>query len=361
MMDTQPWDYWEAAGAKPKGRAARARRRAGDGAARAIPTHPGAIHLYIHAVEASTQPERALPHARRLGRADAGRRPHRAHAGAHLLPRRPVHASRSRPTSARSRVDEQLLQHRRRPTRCTSSAYYPHNIHFVMVSAQMGGDGRDRDRRRGEARRDRCPDAWSRSSRSLQPVKAAPYTDARAVQRRRRRSSPCRRPPNEPGAGRRRCTTTRARVAFARRRRTPRRRSARSTRSRAIEQQGRLQAVRRLGRAGARRSCRPRGSSRRARLADAQGDLEGAARAYEEAIIDRGLARLHGAAVLVLPGAPVAGLGAPAAGQARRGREGVPRLARARARATAGRWRASPRPTSRKGDVAGEARGARWR
>ena len=30
------------------------------------PAHPGAIHLYIHAVEASTNPEKALPHARRL-------------------------------------------------------------------------------------------------------------------------------------------------------------------------------------------------------------------------------------------------------------------------------------------------------
>ena len=33
------------------------------------------------------------------------------------------------------------------------AAYYPHNIHFVMVSAQMGGDGEDRDRRGREARR----------------------------------------------------------------------------------------------------------------------------------------------------------------------------------------------------------------
>ena len=32
------------------------------------PDHPGAIHLYIHAVEASTTPDRALPHARRLAR-----------------------------------------------------------------------------------------------------------------------------------------------------------------------------------------------------------------------------------------------------------------------------------------------------
>ena len=62
-MDTQPWDYWEAGGAKPKGRGAEIARGAGDGARSAIQTHPGAIHLYIHAVEASTKPERALPHA----------------------------------------------------------------------------------------------------------------------------------------------------------------------------------------------------------------------------------------------------------------------------------------------------------
>src|SRR5206468_10858191 len=45
LMDTQPWDYWEAGGAKPKG-------SGGDIVAtieevlKRNPKHPGAVHLY---------------------------------------------------------------------------------------------------------------------------------------------------------------------------------------------------------------------------------------------------------------------------------------------------------------------------
>src|SRR6516162_5690342 len=66
MMDTQPWDYWEAGGAKAKGNG----QAIVDTLEKVLernPRHPGAIHFYIHAVEASTRPERALQHARHLG------------------------------------------------------------------------------------------------------------------------------------------------------------------------------------------------------------------------------------------------------------------------------------------------------
>ena len=57
-MDTQPWDYWEAAGARPKGRTADI-LAALETVLKRNPNHAGAIHLYIHAVEASTSPEPA--------------------------------------------------------------------------------------------------------------------------------------------------------------------------------------------------------------------------------------------------------------------------------------------------------------
>src|SRR5688572_12308438 len=53
MMDTQPWDYWEADARTPKGRG----RQIVSTLERVLkqnPNHPGALHLYIHAVEAST-------------------------------------------------------------------------------------------------------------------------------------------------------------------------------------------------------------------------------------------------------------------------------------------------------------------
>ena len=172
-MDTQPWDYWEPAA--PRRRAAAPRSSRGlETVLKRNPTHPGAIHLYIHAVEASTAPERALPYARPPGRAHARRRPHRAHAGAHLLSRRPCIATRSTSTSSAIAVDERYFK--------TSPsdplykiAYYPHNIHFVMVSAQMGGDGAtaiDAATKLDAA----VPAEVAKQFAIMEPVKASPYT-----------------------------------------------------------------------------------------------------------------------------------------------------------------------------------------
>jgi tetratricopeptide (TPR) repeat protein len=63
-MSIARWDYWDSEGrAKPgTARAALALERA----LRAQPEHPGANHLNIHLLEASLQPERALPSADRL-------------------------------------------------------------------------------------------------------------------------------------------------------------------------------------------------------------------------------------------------------------------------------------------------------
>jgi len=55
------------------------------------------------------------------------------------------------------------------------SAYYPHNIHFVMVSAQMGGDGAtaiDAAKKLDAA----VPVELAKQFQIMEPVKAAPYT-----------------------------------------------------------------------------------------------------------------------------------------------------------------------------------------
>ena len=66
LMNLSPWDYWEAAGARPKGRTAEIITGL-EKVLQRQPDHPGAIHFYIHMMEASTDPERALPYARKLG------------------------------------------------------------------------------------------------------------------------------------------------------------------------------------------------------------------------------------------------------------------------------------------------------
>src|SRR5436305_8094723 len=52
--------------------------------------------------------------------------------------------------------------------------YYPHNVHFVMASAQMAGDGQTVIAA-AEKLRELIPDEVARGIAMVQPVKAAPY------------------------------------------------------------------------------------------------------------------------------------------------------------------------------------------
>lgn len=171
VMDTQPWDYWEAAGTKPKGRAAEIFSTLETVLAR-NPGHPGAIHLYIHAVESSATPERALPHARRLAALMPGAG-HIVHMPAHIYYRVGLFKESLEINRRAMAVDEAYFKTSPSDP-LYKSAYYPHNIHFVLYSAQMGGDG------------ETAIDAAARLDASLadetvarypllEPIKAAPY------------------------------------------------------------------------------------------------------------------------------------------------------------------------------------------
>ena len=172
LMDTQPWDYWEAGGAKPKGNGS-AIVDALEKALKRNPQHPGAIHLYIHAVEASTHPEKALPYARRLGQLMPGAG-HVVHMPSHIYYRVGWYRESLATNQRAMAVDERYF--RTSPSDpLYKSAYYPHNIHFLMVSAQMGGDGKTAIA--AAAKLDAAlPVEVVRQFAVLQPVKAAPYT-----------------------------------------------------------------------------------------------------------------------------------------------------------------------------------------
>jgi len=64
LMDLQPWDLWTDTGA-PKGRTTEIMEIL-EAVQRMEPNHPGALHFYIHAVEAGPDPGRALAAADRL-------------------------------------------------------------------------------------------------------------------------------------------------------------------------------------------------------------------------------------------------------------------------------------------------------
>jgi tetratricopeptide (TPR) repeat protein len=64
MMDLQPWDYWNSDGT-PKGQTALIVATL-EGVMKQHPDQPGANHLYIHAIESSKHPEKALAAADRV-------------------------------------------------------------------------------------------------------------------------------------------------------------------------------------------------------------------------------------------------------------------------------------------------------
>jgi len=171
LMDTQPWDYWEAGGAKPKGNGA-AIVNALEDVLQRNPRHPGAAHLYIHAMEASTTPEKALPYADRLGTLVPGAG-HLVHMPAHIYYRVGMYKKSLETNKVAMAVDEQYFK--------TSpsdplyrSAYYPHNIHFVLVSAMMGGDKKTAIDAAGKLDA-AIPTEVAKMFAILQPVKSAPY------------------------------------------------------------------------------------------------------------------------------------------------------------------------------------------
>jgi tetratricopeptide (TPR) repeat protein len=171
LMNVAPWDYWEPGGRKLR-----------PAVADLVPTlervlehdpnHAGAIHLYIHAVEASDNPQRAEQHADRLAKLtpNAG---HLVHMPSHIY----FVLGRYKDSLAANvravQVDEAYIQ-AHKPSGVYPLGYYPHNVHFVMVSAQMGGDGKTVLAAADKLAR-LIPAEVAAEALMLQPIKAAPY------------------------------------------------------------------------------------------------------------------------------------------------------------------------------------------
>ncbi|WP_222182027.1 hypothetical protein [Geminicoccus harenae] len=138
LMNLQPWDYWQADKATPKGRTAEQVAALERVLAR-NPDHAAAIHLYIHTVEASTTPERAEAYAERLA-AQAPSAGHLVHMPAHIYYRVGRYLDSLEANKVAVQVDEALFA--KAPSAgMYRYVYYPHNVHFVLVSAARAGDG----------------------------------------------------------------------------------------------------------------------------------------------------------------------------------------------------------------------------
>lgn len=141
IMNERPWIYWEADGRTPAGRNDQGIALVEQVLAQDA-KHPGAIHLYIHLVEASTTPERAEPFADTLSALMPGAG-HIVHMPSHIYYRIGRYKDSLETNVAAVATDEAYFQ---QPDAIKGGmyelGYYPHNVHFVLVSAQMGGDSR---------------------------------------------------------------------------------------------------------------------------------------------------------------------------------------------------------------------------
>ena len=172
LMDLSPWNYWQPGGHEPNPQSAPIvptleRVLAKD------PNHPGAIHFYIHAVEASDRPQRAEPYADRLRGAipNAG---HLVHMPSHIYYRVGRYLDALADNKIATTVDEKYLANTNAPMGVYRLGYYPHNVHFVLASAQMAGDGTTVVAA-AEKLRGLIPDEVARGIAMVHPVKAAPY------------------------------------------------------------------------------------------------------------------------------------------------------------------------------------------
>lgn len=172
VMDTQPWDYWEADRRTPKGQIGQAIALV-EGVLRRNPDHAQADHLYIHLMEASADPARAEPYADRLARPLVPAAGHLVHMPGHLYYRVGRFKDAIRVNVDAARIDEDYLK-LSKESGLYRFGYYPHNVHFIVTSAQMAGDMTTAVR---EARKLSAilNTDLSASMPWVQPVDAAPY------------------------------------------------------------------------------------------------------------------------------------------------------------------------------------------
>lgn len=134
LMDTAPWDYWEKDGTpKPEGAEIIATL---ESVLKRNPNHPGALHLYIHAVEAK-RPELATSAADRLRDLNINTG-HLTHMPSHIYIRVGRYHDAVIANQQAAATDADYAQ-QHRPEGSYPLAYMPHNHHFLWSAAMMSG------------------------------------------------------------------------------------------------------------------------------------------------------------------------------------------------------------------------------
>ena len=136
MMNLRPWQLWTRDGKPAEGTLEIVAVL--EGVLKRDPTHSGANHYYIHTVEASPNPERALPSAKRLGgiAPNAG---HLVHMPSHIYIRTGDYVEAARSNADAIVADRNYIK-KYGAQGVYSMMYYNHNIHFLASANAMNGN-----------------------------------------------------------------------------------------------------------------------------------------------------------------------------------------------------------------------------
>lgn len=134
-MNLRPWKFWTADGKPAEGTEEIVATL--ESVLRRDPNHIGAIHYYIHAVEASPTPERALAYAPKLPTLipAAG---HLVHMPAHIYARTGDYEAAALSNKDAARADEVYMK-AHGSGGLYPAMYYSHNLHFLAIAASMSG------------------------------------------------------------------------------------------------------------------------------------------------------------------------------------------------------------------------------
>ena len=102
------------------------------------PNHPGANHYYIHAVEASRDPQKALPSAQVLQTLVPGAG-HLVHMPAHIYARTGNYSQAASSNAKAAEADREYLKATGTMGSLYSLMYYGHNLHFLAYAATLDG------------------------------------------------------------------------------------------------------------------------------------------------------------------------------------------------------------------------------
>jgi tetratricopeptide (TPR) repeat protein len=170
LMNLRPWDLWKPDGSmQPETAEILATL---ERVIAANPGHPGALHLYIHAVEGGPTPGQGEAAADRLGPLMPGAG-HLVHMPAHIYWRVGRYEDAVQANIRAVKADDAYFA-KREPSAIYRGLYYPHNIDFIWQSASMEGRSAETIRAARQFAGS-APVAMVREMSDMETAPAAPY------------------------------------------------------------------------------------------------------------------------------------------------------------------------------------------